>query len=133
MSFDVFINFDGECAAALEFYSEVFGAQATGLMTYGDLPEHAPEDADRILYASLPIFGVNAMFSDCPSGSHFVKGNNVALTLGVDNDTELTRLYDALRDGGNVHMELAPTFFSQLYAMLEDKFGIIWQLSKTPI
>jgi PhnB protein len=134
MSFDVFLNFDGDCRDALEFYGAVFRVEPDDrLMTYGGLPEANPADAERILYASLPIFGVNVMFSDCPSGSDYVKGNNVALTLGSADEAELTRLYEALRDGGAVHMALAPTFFSELYAMLEDRFGIIWQLSKTPI
>jgi PhnB protein len=136
MSFDVFINFDGECAKALDFYAEVFQTgPARQVMRYGDAPGAAvaPADQDRILHASLPIFGVNVMFSDCPTGSPFVKGNNIALTLGTDDAAEIERLYDALRAGGSVHMALGKTFFSELYAMVVDRYGLTWQLSKTPI
>ena len=135
MSFDVFINFDGDCRAALEFYAGVFGLEVpTHIMTYGQNPGGGVADADkdRILYASLPIFGCNVMFSDCPSGSDFVKGTNIALTLGTTDAEEIKRIYSALSDGGEVAMPLGKTFFSELYGMATDKFGITWQLSLTP-
>lgn len=135
MSFDVFLNFDGDCRAALAFYAEVFALEAPEqVMTYGQAPGFAgPEgDSDRIVYASLPIFGSNVMFSDCPSGSDYVKGTNIALTLGTPDAGEIKRIYAVLRDGGSVNMELGETFFSELYGMVTDRFGITWQLSLTP-
>jgi uncharacterized glyoxalase superfamily protein PhnB/nitroreductase len=131
MSFDVFLNFDGDCAAALDFYKEVFQTDVIRLpMTYGHNPSGCAEaDKDRILYASLPIFGHSVMFSDCPSGEEFTKGSNVALTLGCDNVDEICRIFTALSDGGEVYMPLGKTFFSELYGMVRDKFDITWQLS----
>ena len=135
MTFDVFINFNGDCRAALEFYASVFKLDIPEhIMTYGQAPGfHVQEaDKDRVLYASLPIFGSNVMLSDCPPGSEHVKGTNIALTLGTSDASEIERLYAALSDGGVVNMELGKTFFSELYCMVTDKFGITWQLSLTP-
>jgi PhnB protein len=103
-------------------------------MTSGQAPGFAGPDADkdRIVYTSLPIFGCNVMFSDCPSGSEYVKGTNVALTLGTTDADEIKRLYAALSEGGSVNMALGKTFFSELYGMVTDPFGITWQLSMTP-
>ncbi|GHU88218.1 VOC family protein [Clostridia bacterium] len=133
MSFDVFLNFDGNCRAALDFYADVFKAEPTQTMTYGDAPGMPVADADiaRILYASLPVFGHNVMFSDCPSESEYVKGTNIALTLGCEDKPEIERLFTALSDGGEVTMPLGKTFFSEYYGMVTDKFGITWQLSYT--
>jgi len=135
MSFDVFINFDGDCRSAIEFYASVFGVDVPAqIMTYGHAPGDgmAKADRDRILYASLPIFGCNVMFSDCPSGSEYVKGTNIALTLGTPDAEEIKRIFAALSDGGEVAMPLGKTFFSELYGMVTDKFSITWQLSLTP-
>ena len=130
MSFDVFLNFDGDCREALEFYAGVFKLDMPeNIMTYGQAPGFDAGDADRILYATLPIFGSNMMFSDCPSGSGHVKGSNIALTLGTDDENEIRRLYAALKEGGSVSMELGKTFFSELFGMVTDKFGITWQLT----
>ena len=138
MSLDVFVNFDGDCRAAVAFYGTVFDTAPTTLMTYADNPEAdavAPEDRDRVLYAGLPVGGHVVMFSDCPydpTGTRYVPGNNVALTFGSTDPDEIGRVYQRLSDGGQVLMPLGRTFFSEQYGMVRDRFGIIWQLSRTP-
>ena len=134
MKLEMFINFDGNCREALEFYAKVFKTEVQGLMTYGDAPAAegyvTPEpDRERIMYAGLPVGGMVVMFSDCPPGSGFVAGNNIAPTIGSGDKDEITRLYNELKEGGVVYMELQRTFFAELFAMVQDKFGIIWQIS----
>jgi PhnB protein len=135
MSFDVFLTFDGECRSALEFYSKVFDRKIPEqIMTYGQNPGGSAEvDKDRILYACIPIHGCNVMFSDCPSGSEFIKGNNIMLTIGLTGEEEIKRTFNKLAESGEVEMKLERTFFSELFGMVTDKFGIIWQISKTPV
>ena len=130
----MFINFNGNCREALEFYAKVFKAEISNLMTYSDAPSdpnYTTPDADRnrIMYAGLPVSGMVVMFSDTPSGSEFVSGNNICPTVGSDDKDEITRLYNELKEGGEVYMELGQTFFSELFCMVKDKFGIIWQIS----
>jgi len=130
--FDVFLNFDGDCRAALDFYAGVFGLEIpTDIMLYEQGPEceFGKENNGRILHASLPLFGCNAMFSDCPAGSNYVKGTNIALTLGASSADEIKNIFAALENGGKIAMPLGKTFFSELYGMLIDKFGITWQLT----
>ena len=135
VSFDVFINFNGNCREAVAFYAAVFKLEMPRhLMTYGEAPGFSGKEADRdrVIYTSLPIFGCNMMLADCPSGATYTKGSNIALTLGTSDAAEIRRLYDALSEGGTVRMELGKTFFSELYGMVRDKFGVTWQLSLTP-
>ena len=134
MKLEVFINFNGNCREAVEFYAKVFKSEIGNLMTYGDAPPDPnyvmpEEDRNRIIYAGLPVGGMVMMFSDVPSGSAFIKGNNISLTIGMDDKEEIARLYDELKEGGEVFMELGRTFFSELFCMVEDKFGVIWQIS----
>jgi PhnB protein len=129
----MFINFDGDCREAVEFYAKVFRTEIGNLMTYSDAPpdpDYAMPEADRnrVLYAGLRLGDITVMFSDCPAGSEFIKGNNVTPTYSVDDKDEVTRIYNELSDGGEVYMELGQTFFSELFGMVEDKFGIIWQI-----
>jgi len=144
---EMFINFDGNCREAVEFYAKVFQTEVQNLMTYADTPPDPgrmgeqfaerttspnyalPEaDRDRVMYAGLRLGGITVMFSDCPAGSEFIKGNNVAPTYSVDDNGEVTRIYNELKDGGEVHWELGQTFFSELFGMVKDKFGVIWQI-----
>jgi PhnB protein len=134
MKLEMFINFDGECREAVEFYAKVFKTEVGNLMTYGDIPPdpnyETPEaDRNRILYAGVPIGGIVMMFSDVPTGAEFIKGNNICPTVSTDDKDEIIRLYHELKEGGEVYMELEHTFFSELFCMVEDKFGVIWQIS----
>ncbi len=133
-SFDLFINFNGECREAVAFYAKVFQSEVKDLMTYGQTPPGTdyvvPEaDKERIMYSCVPFFGCNVMFCDNPSDMPLQKGNNISPTLGTDDKEEIKRLFKELSEGGQVFMELQKTFWSDLYGMVADKYGITWQLS----
>jgi PhnB protein len=135
MSFDVFLSFGGDCRLALEFYAKVFKQKMPEhIMTYGQNPAGSAEaDKDRILYASIPICGCNVMFSDCPSDFKSIKGNNIALTIGLKEEDEIKSIFSGLAEGGKIEMRLEKTFFSELFGMVTDKFGVIWQISKISV
>ncbi len=133
-TFSLFINFDGNCREATEYYAKVFQSEVQGLMTYGQLPPNedeplSDEDKDRVLYSVVPIFGCNVMFCDVPSSMPLTKGDNLNPTLGTDDKEEIRRVFTELSEGGEVLMPLEKTFWSELYGMVQDKYGIIWQLS----
>ena len=133
MQLELFINFDGDCREAVEFYATVFKSKVENLMTYGDSPPDpnysiAEVDKDRIMYADVQIGGVTVMFMDMPSDSPLVLGNNITPTISMDSKDEVTRLFNELKEGGEVYMELGQTFFSELYGMVKDKYGVIWQI-----
>jgi PhnB protein len=134
MKLEMFINFNGNCREAVEFYAMVFKTEMQSMMTYGaapPAPNHPVPEADRekIIYAGLPVGGMVLMFSDVPSGSEFICGNNISPTIGSTDKVEIIRLYSELKEGGEVYMELGTTFFAELFGMVKDKFGIIWQIS----
>ena len=134
MKLDLFINFDGNCKQALEFYSAVFKTEVQGLMTYGDAPAEQgyklrDEDKGRVMYSTIAIGNNSIMFCDGPAGMPVIEGNNITLTLVGQDKDELRRVFDALKDGGEVGMELCQTFWSEMFGMVTDKFGISWQIS----
>lgn len=130
MTFSVFVNFDGDCREAVEFYAKIFGISDPQLMTYGDAPggDTSEKDKERIMYAELLIGDCKVMFMDFSSDMQCVKGNNVQLTLSETDKQEVTRLFNELKQGGTVGMELQETFWSGLYGMVIDKFGVQWHI-----
>ncbi len=130
MTFSVFVNFDGNCREAVEFYAKVFGLSDPQFMTYGDAPgaDINEKDKDRIMYAELMIGDCNVMFMDFSSDMPCVKGNNVQLSLSLEEQEQVKRLFAALGEGGTVGMELQETFWSGLYGMVIDKFGVQWHI-----
>ena len=133
MQLEMFINFDGNCREAVEFYAKVFRSEVRNLMTYGDTPPDpnnpvSEADRDRIMYAGIPIGSITAMFMDTPSGYPLTVGNTINPTISTDSKEEVTRIFNELKEGGEVCMELQKTFFSEWYGMVKDQFDIIWQI-----
>ena len=133
MKFEVFINFDGNCREAVEFYAKVFKSEIKNLMTFAQTPPDPnfslqEADKDKVMYASVQIGDMTAMFMDMPSGVPLVKGNNISPTLSTYDKEEVRRLFNELQVGGRVDMDLQQTFYSELYGMVTDKFGIGWQI-----
>jgi len=133
MSVHAYVNFDGNCREALDFYRQVFGAEAHEIMLYGDAPPDPgfpvpDEHKHLVMHTALNIFGTIVMFSDLLPGEPLVKGNNISLVIMLKNIDEIKTLFDKLKEGGIVDMELQETFFSKYYGSLTDKFGIIWQV-----
>ncbi|QGQ98147.1 glyoxalase/bleomycin resistance/extradiol dioxygenase family protein [Paenibacillus psychroresistens] len=134
MSVDVYLNFNGNTREAVEFYAEVFGAEKTNFMTFGEAPPHPdyalPEEAKNlVMHTRLNIDGSNVMFSDVFPGSPFIAGNNISLSIVNADMDGMKAAFDKLKEGGTVVMELQETFWSKCYGSLTDKFGIIWQFS----
>lgn len=134
MSIDVYINFNGNCREAVEYYAQVFETEKPKIMTFGETPSHPdyplPEEAKHlVMHTRLNINGSNVMFSDVFPGMPFVEGNNITLALVTDNKEEIQKNFDKLKVGGKVEMELQETFWSEYYGSLIDKFGIHWQFN----
>jgi PhnB protein len=134
MSVDVYLNFNGNCREAVEFYAQVFKTEKPQIMTFGEAPPNPnyelPEEAkDLVMHTRLNIDGSNVMFSDTFPGMPFVEGNNVTLAIVNKDIEQIKSIYEDLKEDGNVVMELQETFWSKLYGQVTDKFGIHWQLN----
>ncbi len=133
MQIEMFINFDGNCRQAVEFYAKVFQTEVQGLMTYSQVPQDenhpvAEADKDRVMYAGIPVGGMTLMFMDMPSGMPLTVGDNINPTINVDDKNEVTRLFEALKEGGTVYTEPQQTFFSEWYCMVKDRYGVNWHI-----
>ena len=130
-----YLTFAGNCEDAFNFYSKVFGASISYLGRFSEMPPDVPVPdgyADKLMHVTLARNGSDfLMGSDAPEGfgPPFNAGNNVHLSLDANSPEEARRLYDALREGGQVGMELEPTFWARLFAMVTDRFGINWMIS----
>lgn len=132
---NVYLNFNGNCEEAFEFYKSVFGGEYNYLGRFKDTPPEYPvpeEHANKILHVGLPIGGdTSLMGSDVIEGfGPEVKfGNNFSLTVSVDSEQEADTLFNALAEGGAITMPMQKTFWGAYFGCLTDKFGVNWMLS----
>lgn len=135
MSLNVYIRFNGNCRQAVEYYAEVFGCQAPNIMTFGQFHSGADfpmseEGKNQVMHTFLCISGQDVMFSDCPPGMPVTQGNNFSLAYNSKDGDEITRIFNLLKEDGQVIMELQATFWSDMYGSITDKFGINWQFTR---
>ena len=130
MNVKPYLNFEGRCEEALEFYKKAVGAKIEMLMRCKDAPEPnqiKPGLENKILHSSFTIGDFTIMATD-GYNQNKPNFNGISLALAASNEGEAKRLFDALADGGQVRMPLTKTFFSPAFGMLADKFGVPWMV-----
>lgn len=50
------------------------------------------------------------------------------MALSVPDEAKAEQTFDALVKGGQVQMPLGKTFFSPLFGMVIDRFGVLWMI-----
>ncbi len=128
--FITYLNFDGNCREAMEFYKGCFGAELY-LLPFseapGDLPWASGEAKNRTMHATLSK-GSSAllMAADTMPGMPFQPGNNFSVMIRCESVQEIERLFAALGERGKVTMALQETFWAARFGTLTDQFGISW-------
>jgi PhnB protein len=131
-----YLNFNGRCEEALEFYKKALGAEVTMLMRVSDAPQggECPPDEthkvtpDKIMHSVVRIGESSFMASDCRcAGEPEFRG--FSLSLGVKSEDEAKTFFDALADGGSVDMPLGKTFWSPAFGVVTDRFGLSWMVN----
>jgi PhnB protein len=134
MQVEPYLFFEGRCEEALEFYRSALGAEVTALMRFKDSPDPTmcPAGAeDNVMHAVVRIGDTTIMASD-GIGTGQLAFQGFSLALSLTDKAEAGRLFTALSDGGQVQMPLAETFFSPLFGMVADRFGVSWMILVTP-
>jgi PhnB protein len=139
-SVNVYLNFNGNCLEAFEFYRSVFGGEFPYVGKFKDMPaseeggnKMSPEEGERIMHISLPISKeTNLMGSDTGGewAPSFKQGNNFSISINTDSKEEADRLYNGLSAGGQQTMPMNQTFWGDYFGMFTDKFGINWMVSQ---
>jgi PhnB protein len=131
MEVQPYLFFEGRCEEALEFYKKALGATVSMMVRFKDSPDPANcggAGPENIMHATFHIGESTLMASDgrC-SGKQAHEGFALSLTPATVPDAE--RLFAALSDGGKIQMPLTKTFWSPMFGMCADRFGISWMIS----
>ena len=133
MKTNLHLGFTGDCDAAFAFYEKVFNTKRLMTMKWGDAPAGVPcpEGAEElVMHTALPLGGMTLMGADAPPG-HGNAFGGFDISVDDPDEAEVKRLFALLSEGGSVMMPLAPTFWSPLFGMCTDKFGVNWMVGVT--
>ncbi|HEY8607704.1 MAG TPA: VOC family protein [Noviherbaspirillum sp.] len=136
MQVQPYLFFGGRCEEALTFYREALGAEVPTMMRFRESPEPCapgmvpPGFEDKVMHAEFRIGDSMLMASDgCSTQTGF---QGVSLSIGVRDDAEAARVFNALAQGGKVEMPLQKTFFASSFGSVADRFGVSWLVVASP-
>jgi PhnB protein len=125
-----YLGFDGNCAQAMRHYETVLKGKIEVMMSGADSPmaDQIPKEfASRIMHARLVLPDGGTLYAgDAPAHIPYEGIKGVSITLNFDQVAEAERVFQALSEGGQVTMPMAPSFWAKRFGMLVDKFGVPW-------
>lgn len=127
-----YITLEGRVKEAIQFYEQAIGAEVLSIITYGEMPDMPNTFTDDlkslVAHAKLKVGETELMFSDAPGGSPIENGKRVTICI-TTNDVEKSRkIYEALRQDGQVNMPFKEEPFSPGFGDVTDKFGVTFQI-----
>jgi PhnB protein len=137
ISINPYLNFNGTCEQAFNFYKSAFGGEFEVLSRFHEMPENPDckvpdDDKDKVMHVSLPISEGNVLMGSDTSqafGQNADPGNNFSISINTDSIEEAKRLFNQLSDSGVIKMPLDKTFWNSYFGMFTDKFGIHWMIN----
>ncbi|MGX8177691.1 VOC family protein [Exiguobacterium undae] len=129
-----YLVFNGNTREAIHYYAKVFGQDIPEIMEFGpgNDPDGQPFTTDvqsLVLHSQLIIHDTRVMFSDAMPHDPVAIGQNVTLALHLPDIQVIHETFDKLAQDGNVIMPIQKTFWSEAYGIVEDPFGVQWQLN----
>jgi predicted 3-demethylubiquinone-9 3-methyltransferase (glyoxalase superfamily) len=109
--------FNGQISEATQFYTSLF--------------KESSIHAENAMISKFEIEGTPIKLLN--GGALFTKNASISLFVKCSTQTEVETLYQAFMEGGKVLMPLGAYEWSSLYAWVEDKYGMSWQLFLTAL
>lgn len=126
-----YLNFNGDCGEAFDFYAKTLGGKIAAITTHGESPiasEVPPDWHDLVLHAPLEAGDLVLMASDAPP-DRYQKPQGLYVALQIDDVAEAERVFGALSRDGQVIMPFEQTFWAARFGMAIDRFGTPWMVS----
>jgi PhnB protein len=126
------LAFNGHCEEAFRLYAECLEGEITFMLPYRDSPALAasPGLADKIVHATLTIGGSKLTGADVAPTS-YKPSTGTTIQLNIDDLEKIRRVYAILSEGATVHLPLQAVFWTELFAVLTDRFGTPWEINYT--
>jgi len=132
MQINAYLNFNGTCREAFDFYARCLGGTIEALHTFGEMPgDQVPaEFGERIMHTHMSVGNQMLMGSDTfPGGPPDEGHKGFSVSIQAETPEEAERVFAALSEGGNVTMPIQQTFFAARFGMLVDKYNIPWMIN----
>ncbi|MFU8874066.1 VOC family protein [Micromonospora sp. SL4-19] len=122
-----FLMFEGAATEAMNYYVSLFDDGEILSVTHHQSDD--PSIDGSVQLAEFRVAGQRLLCSDSSVHHAFTFTPSLSLFVGCKDDAEITRLHEALADGGKELMPLDSYGFSTRFAWVNDRYGVSWQLN----
>lgn len=119
------LMFQGAADEAIELYGSVFPE----FVVRRREPHDSGDMKGRVRLAHVNFADHDLIIFDSPPVHGFRFTPAMSLFVEFDDPDRLRRAFELLSEGGEVAMPLDDYGFSPLFAWLQDRYGVSWQLS----
>ncbi len=134
---NIYLNFNGNCQEAFDFYSTVFESPLTHRQTYEQIPGASmvvpKSERHKLIHIRLKVGEYTSLMgNDRPDSWPPVIFENSAyyISINLDYDVDLAlKYFDRLAEGGKVILPFVDTFWGSRYGQVTDKFGVQWMIN----
>ena len=127
-----YLIFKGECQDAIKLYERTFDSKITDVMRFSDMPESSddtmsiPDDKnDWIVMSKLPMGDNFIRLSDTIGELKDAVSERVTIVVEMEVDL-IKKSFNVLAEEGNIGIPLQKSFFSPLFGVVHDKYGVMW-------
>ena len=126
-----YLNFNGNCKEAIEFYKEVFDVSEIKILTFKDANLDNKDLLDiitlnQVMFCEMLIKGSKINMSD--GLQEKTQGHRISLVVECDSTQEVLHIAHCLSEDGKVLIEVGPQNFAAMFASIVDKYDISWQV-----
>jgi len=136
---NLWINFNGNAEEAFTFYKSVFGGEFSKIVRFKELSSDefpiAENDANKIMYISLPIGNNNVLIAnDVPGfmGKVSENENRSKIVVSTESREEADKVFNGLSTGGDIEGPIGDSPWGTYAGMFRDKYGIEWIVEFDP-
>ncbi len=122
-----FLMFDGRAEEAMNFYVSLFEQAKINKIVHYQKNEAGKEGS--VVLAEFSLNGQNFMCIDSPGKHNFTFTPSISVYIKCISETHIEELYNRLKAGGKIFMEMRSYGFSKKFGWVEDRFGVSWQLN----
>lgn len=125
-----YLNFEGTCEEAIDYYASIFSGKIVYKDYYNTAPMDVPESQkDKVLHCQLD-FGDNVLMAcDAFPGQKISNGDGIVLSIGFDLETEASAIFSKLTEDGTETMAFEQQFWGAWLGQVTDKYGKSWMIS----
>ena len=133
MKLNPYLNFDGNCEDAINYYADILDGEIKMLMHFSEAPPSAfevkEEWKDKVMHATLEFGDGNTLLFSDHVHPGFSQGNNAHMSLNMADNDAAENVYNNLAKDGVQTVPFGPVFWGGKFGMLTDKFGVHWMVS----